>query len=86
MLYYEILHPTRQSISRPSLEPGIYAYDIQLPDGEMAAGIIAYSANRIWRNQDNTVTYVKNRNGDSINWEVDMAEFTWIKLTARKLP
>ena len=87
MLYYEILSPTRRSINRPSLEPGLYAEDFNLPEGESPFGILAYSANRIWREQDDTVSYVKRKHkaGEPISWEVDMDEFIWIKLKAKVL-
>ena len=90
MLYYEILSPTRPSMNRPSLEPGIYKDDVRLDayarlDVEIAFGIIAYAANRIWREQDNIVDYIKHKNGGSVNWKVDMTEFAWIKLKAKVL-
>lgn len=87
MLYYEILAPTRPTMNRPSLEPGIYADDVCLVDGETVFGVVSYCANRIWREQDGTVTYLKKKHvaGDDVNWTVDMTEFLFIKLKAKEL-
>lgn len=43
---------------------------------------LAYSAERVWLEEDDRITYVKNRFDHN---NVDMEEFTWVKLSAKSI-
>ena len=84
MLYYELLKPTKGRWTNFVFQPGIYASDEPLAKGDMPPGIISYNANRIWHEKDGVVDFVKHKGGCD-GREVDMKEFTWIKLTAKEI-
>ena len=54
-------------------------------DAMMAGGVtITMQSNRIWREENGQVRYIKNRHyGNLINAQVDMKEFAWIKLSSK---
>ena len=82
MYYYEILKTVPATVFSPATPPGMYAEACAPVDLPFIAG----HAERIWRDDGGgkKVVYWKQRNTDSM--PVDMKEFSWIKLTARKLP
>ena len=79
MYYYEILHDMTASVFMPAIKAGIYAD--RLAPVDMPA--LSARCERIWRDDGGPIIYWKHRNCEP---PVDMKEFSWIKLTARKLP
>ena len=79
MYYYEILKTVPATVFMPRLPPGIYSERLAPTD----LPFVANHAERIWRDDGGPIIYWKHRNCEP---PVDMKEFTWIKLTARKLP
>ena len=68
------------TVFMPAIEKGIYAYRFAPPDIPSLAAV----SERIWRDDGGPVIYWKHR--EILSVVVDMKEFIWIKLTARKLP
>ena len=79
MYYYEILHDMDETRFRPAIEKGIYVERFAPPD----IPLLAVVSERIWRDEDGLVMYWKHREAHPV---VNMKEFSWIKLGARKLP
>ena len=80
MYYYEIIKTIPATVFSPTLPPGIYSERLAPVD----LPFVAARAERIWRDDDSgPVMYWKHRRCEP---PVDMKEFSWIKLTARKLP
>lgn len=79
MYYYEILHDMPETRFSPSIEKGIYVDRFAPPDLPSLAAM----SERIWRDDGGPIMYWKHREDYPV---VDIKEFSWIKLTARKLP
>jgi hypothetical protein len=81
MYYYEILHVAQVLNTRGVcrvLRPGVYCTPVT------TMSLMAVSE-RVWSDSFagvNKVEYIKNRPAGGC-WTVDMAEFLWVKLTAK---
>lgn len=80
MLYLELLHEVTGNLSGKVFKPGIYSFETG--SSKMFPVQIAYSAERIWVEDNRGVYYQKNRNVDPQTTPVDMEEFLFIKLKA----
>ena len=83
MRHYELLNGCRAvaiNIGIPALPPGIYSAPIV-----KRVGVVSYAAHRIWEEKDGAVTFYKNRLNGTAEQNVDLEEFTWIKLQAKPL-
>ncbi len=64
--------------------PSFYARDITLAENEMITGIVAYSARRVWYEDEvGIVRYAKH--SELHNAVVDEQEFLWVKLKAETI-
>jgi len=79
MFYYELLYDMPSTMAHRAYKAGVYCKGLGGPNRRP---MLAASSERIWRELDGEVVYIKHRN-DLL--PVDMKEFMFIKLTAKEI-
>lgn len=79
--YYEISVPLE-----PDWNGRYFVKHSRTGDAMMAGDFaVTIASNRIWKEDNGSVSYIKHRYEDPITAVVDLKEFMWIKLAAREL-